>query len=130
MDTKSTQKIYYEILSALLSKEKISVYIDDTELKHALASDHLLQIVTDPKESDIIIIGDEERYKRLLKTSPIVKKVPFFATDYHLVKILPNVIGALYWKKGRSQLIFLKQRLKYYHMDLPKVYDRYIVDSL
>ncbi|MBX0311666.1 MAG: hypothetical protein JHC31_07790 [Sulfurihydrogenibium sp.] len=46
-----------------------------------------------------------------------------------LIKRIKNAVGALYWRKGRPQLIFIKSRLDRFRIQLPSEYRRYLVDE-
>lgn len=133
LEQKSTLKIYHQIFSSILQKKEIKVYTKDKELLEIFRYSRKILPVSDPKESDIIIVGNSsacQQISYLIKDKEKRKEIIVFATDYHLLKEYPYIIGALYWKKGRSQLLFLKQRLEKYHIELPDEYIPFIVESL
>lgn len=81
-------------------------------------------IVTNCKNADFIII-EKDGY-------PIYTDKPTIlvnSDNVNYIKTYVNIIGALYWKKGRPQLIFLKNRLKAYNITLPKEYERFIIEE-
>jgi len=132
-DAQSTLKIYHQILYAMLHKEKIKVYTPDRELRDIFKSSKQIIVAEKPEEADIVIVGNNHSYVRvhdILKHEKKRDSVIMFATDYHLLKESPYIVGALYWKKGRSQLLFIRPRLKQHHIELPKEYEHFIVDSL
>ena len=53
-----------------------------------------------------------------------------FVTKYQLLKISEDVVGAFYWKKGRSQLLFIKKRLERHNIKLPTEYQNFMIDAL
>jgi len=133
LDTQSTLKIYHQIFSAILHKEKIKVYTQDRELQEIFKYSERILPVSQPELSDIVIVGNSHNYEKIIHQLTEQKKkedVIIFATDYHLLKESPLIIGALYWKKGRSQLLFIKPRLEQYYIELPKAYEHFIVESL
>lgn len=128
----STLKIYHQIFSDLLDKKQINVYTRDRELLHIFKRSKYISSVLEPEVSDIIIVHNRQTYEmvmgRIAKkrgTKPII-----FATDYRLLKQYSDIVGALYWKKGRSQLLFLKPRLDQYHISLPRSYEPYILEEI
>jgi len=131
LDTKSTLNIYHELFTSLLSNKKIIVYTKDKELRHVFESSNKIVLCDSIKEATIILISsisglapiDEELLNGALH--PIV-----FATDYRLLKRSNSIIGAFYWKKGRSQLLFIKHRLNKYDIHLPPKYRAFMVDEL
>jgi hypothetical protein len=110
------------------------VYLTDKELKEALSHSKRFVFSQDPLTADIIILNNETDFQKvkyyLSQYSEITAKPIFFATDYHLLESHPEIVGALYWKKGRSQLLFIKSRLQKYHIQLPEAYAPFIVEAL
>ena len=133
LEQKSTLTLYHQILSSLTHKENVIVYTNDRELLPIFRHSRVLIPVIDPEAADVIIVGNEQAYKKIyarLKRKGKEGTVFFFATSYRLFKAHPPIVGALYWKKGRSQLLFLKPRLERYGITLPKEYQPFIVEEL
>ena len=135
LERESTLKVYYNLFSALTRQEHVKVYTTDMELKRVFAGGDRIMTVDDPTLSDIVVVTNEyayEQLKRSLGKKPESEKqnILIFTTDYHLLKEYRDIVGALYWKKGRSQLLFLAPRLKSRHIVLPNIYTPYIVDTL
>jgi hypothetical protein len=131
LDTKSTLNIYHELLSSLLGNKDIILYTKDKELSHVFKSSSKIVLTDNIKNATIILISSSSDLisidERLLTSSlhPIL-----FATDYRLLKKSKSIIGAFYWKKGRSQLLFIKHRLDKYKIHLAPKYRAFIVDEL
>lgn len=136
LERESTLKVYYNLFSALTRQEHVKVYTTDMELKRVFAGGgDRIMAVDDPSLSDIVVVTNEYAYEQLKrslgkKTESEKQNVLIFTTDYHLLKKYRDIVGALYWKKGRSQLLFLAPRLKSRHIILPNIYAPYIVDAL
>lgn len=81
-------------------------------------------IVTDCYNADFIIIGKDSYL--IYKNKPAIL---LNVDDIKNIKTYRNVIGAFYWKKGRPQLIFLKDRMQIYNIKLPKEYERFIIEE-
>ncbi|AFL68383.1 hypothetical protein [Sulfurospirillum barnesii] len=54
------------------------------------------------------------------------KALPRFSTNYDVFKNDTQVIGAFYWRKGRPQLRFNKERCEAFHILLPQELVRYV----
>ena len=78
-----------------------------------------LNIVKNFNKADIIIVLNIP--KKLPNNKPI------FAVGYLTFKNCKPCIGGLYWKKGRPQLILIKERLQYFKINIPKEYRFYII---
>ena len=135
LERESTLKVYYNLFTVLTHQEHVKVYTTDAELKRVFAKGKHIISVDDPLTSDIVVVTNEDDYARLErdiagKPASDKEEILIFTTDYHLLKAHQDIVGALYWKKGRSQLLFLAPRLKRHHITLPKSYMPYIVDTL
>jgi hypothetical protein len=133
LDTQSTLNVYRDLLSSLVPKQVIRVYVPDQELHEVFAHSKKMIPVPEPTEADIVIVPNQSVYRfiRAKLTSMKEKKMPlFFATDYRVLRDSDEVVGALYWRKGRSQLLFVDERLQKHGIKLPVRYQRYSVDAL
>ncbi len=128
-DKESTVKIYHHLFHAISQKEVIKVYTRDKEYRDAFDSSKLIQLVDTPAKADVILICCDKEMKKLIDVSKS-QDVNLFATSYKLLKQYPQIIGAFYWKKGRSQLLFVKERLKKRNIKLPQEYQKFVVESL
>ena len=128
----STLKVYHEIFMSVLHKEKVKVYTSAKELKEVFRTSPEIVLVNDPDLADIVVVDTDRSYQDVLKHMDMQQqnKIPFFATHYQLLTAYDNVIGALYWKKGRSQLLFVKPRLERFGIILSSEYKPFIVDEL
>jgi len=135
LDRESTLKIYHNLFSALTHHEYVKVYTTDPELRSIFAKGEKVTAVDDPFKSDVVVVSNASAYEQLQRyfaknADRNRENLLIFATDYHLLKEHHDIVGALYWKKGRSQLLFLTPRLKRYHVTLPDSYTLYMVDTL
>lgn len=134
LDRDSTLKMYHGIFSALFSNPSISVYTNDKEYRDVFSYSKRIFLTKELEEADIALITDERSLKRILyrfKVNTNVSKKPIlFVTDYHFLKESDDIVGAFYWRKGRSQLLFIKQRLKEHDITLPREYQSFMIDAL
>ncbi len=108
----------------------ISVYTTDKEYRKVFTASKRIFLSSSPEESDIILITNRLTLKTILKRNNVdisAKKPILFVTDYRFLKVSEDIVGAFYWRKGRSQLLFIKKRLvtaKYpTSQSIPKFYD-------
>lgn len=129
LDRDSTLKIYQDIFISLSTKQVVSVYTLDSEYQSVFKQASKLHIVHRPEISDIILITNISGLDAL-KTLPKGEKSPIvFVTEYQLLKKSEKIVGAIYWRKGRSQLLFLKNRLEKNNITLPAKYHKFIVEK-
>ena len=132
-ERESTLKMYHGIFSALSPKTVISVYTTDKEYRKVFTTSKRIFLAKKPEESDIILITNRSTLQSILHRNKInqnPKKPILFVTDYRFLKYSEDVVGAFYWRKGRSQLLFIKKRLKQQGIQLPKAYQNFMIDEL
>ena len=134
LERKSTLKIYHSIFHALSSKENISVYTNDKEYRDVFIHSKEISLSEDPENTDIILITQESMLNEILDSmSQDMNKTEqpiIFVTNYKFLKISEKIIGAFYWRKGRSQLLFIKNRLERSNITLPEEYQKFMIDEL
>ncbi|WP_295420958.1 hypothetical protein [Sulfurovum sp.] len=133
LDRDSTLKLYHKLFFSLSPKAEISVYVNDNEYRKIFLSSKRLQLTKEPKDADIVLITDERTLEKVLAKRQDIqtdKKPILFVTDHHFLDRSKDIVGAFYWRKGRSQLLFVKNRLDQYHIVLPAEYQKFIIDEL
>lgn len=134
LDRESTLKMYHKLLFSLSPKAIVSVYVDDDEYRKVFSFSKRIQLINEPENADIVLITNESTLYSILENpilqNSIYKKPILFATDYRFLKRSDDIIGAFYWRKGRSQLLFIKDRLDRHHILLPREYKDFLVDEL
>lgn len=134
LEKESTLKIYHDIFSALSSRGLISVYTNDREYREVFRHSKKIILSKNLEEADIVLITNEVMLKLVLKRNKLNnhlnKKPIYFVTDYKFLGKSVESVGAFYWRKGRSQLLFVKKRLDEQNITLPRDYQKFIIDEL
>ncbi|MBT8349112.1 MAG: hypothetical protein HKP62_06690 [Sulfurovum sp.] len=133
LERESTLKMYHGIFSALTSKAMISIYTTDEEYIKVFTASKRIILAQKPEESDIMLITDRSTLNNILESDTIdqdTKRPILFVTDYHFLKYSEDVVGAFYWRKGRSQLLFIHKRLEEHNITLPVLYQKFMIDEL
>jgi hypothetical protein len=128
MDRDSTLKIYHEIFTSLSNKKHFSIYTENKVYMNIFSTSKRIHLVSSPKLADIILLTKHSSIKSI--SSIDCKNKILFATKYTLLKSHSHIIGAFYWRRGRAQLLFIKNRLKAHGISLPNKYREYIRDTL
>jgi len=130
----STLKMYHGIFSALSTKNTIFVYTTDKEYIEVFSHSKRIFLTNELEEADIALITDKRSLKSIVYRLNVdrkeSKKPILFVTDYRFLKMSDDIVGAFYWRKGRSQLLFIKKRLKEHNIRLPEAYQNYTIDEL
>ena len=134
LEKESTLKIYNQIFSSLVSKPVISVYTADKEYKDVFSQSDKIRLVDEASVADIVLITNRPTLFKIIKERQWMQQTDdkpiLFVTDYRLLKYSLDIVGAFYWRKGRSQLLFIKDRLNQYHISLPQEYQAFMIDKL
>jgi len=134
MDRESTLNIYHGIFHALFANRQVSVYTLDRAYRDVFKDSPKISISETLENSDIALITDERTLNDVLYTmngnTDYSKKPMLMVTNYKFVKVSDKIVAAFYWRKGRSQLLFIKKRLEQYDTILPEEYQKFMIDEL
>ena len=118
------KKIYSTILHSIFPEKKtIHLYTDSKQKESLFAQIKGVQLVQ-KERADILIIG---------KTDQDIndEKSIIFVDNFHAFKFYKKIaIGGFYWKKGRPNLVFIRENLQKHHIVLPPAMQKYIYDNL
>jgi len=118
-------KILEKLFLDLLKKEKVKVFVvgdrGERYRRNVKKFAKKLSIVSSCKEADITLIaGFVERIPK-----DCLKGLLFSTKKEHIFKF-KNCLGALYWKKGRPNLVLIREKLEKHGIELPSEYERFI----
>jgi hypothetical protein len=113
-------RLIEKILIDMTDKQPVNVCVINYDVNKILNYSKYLRI-TNCEYADFMIIGKD--------SEEIDYNKPAIVFDEDLIKKVKNAVGALYWKKGRPQLIFIKSRLDKYKIQLPNEYKGYLVEE-
>ncbi|MDQ7046546.1 MAG: hypothetical protein Q9M39_02620 [Sulfurovum sp.] len=133
LERESTLKMYHGIFSALSSKTMTSVYTTDKEYRNVFRTSKRIFLAKKLEKADIILITNKSTLQRIIrkiKVNQTTQNSILFVTDYHFLKYSEDIVGAFYWRKGRSQLLFVEKRLKQQGIQLSKAYQNFMIDEL
>jgi len=113
-------RLIEKILIDMADEQPVNVCVINYDVNKILNYSKYLRI-TNCENSDFMIIGKD--------SEEINYNKPAIVFDEDLIKKFKNAVGALYWKKGRPQLIFIKSRLDKYKIQLPSEYKGYLIEE-
>lgn len=109
------------IINLLFPNQKISLFSQDKEYIAGNESKYFV-VVDDCSDAKIIIVKSMKSISK-----KCLKKIRYIiVTSYGSYKEDAHPIGAIFWQKGRLNLIFRKKRLEELSLSLPKRYNKYI----
>ncbi len=117
-------KIIEKIISQISLKKQIYIWSDDKNILNKLEKNNKLLITHNCQEATFIILRD----KHLL--SKVCSKAHIFVLNYQLLSDLPQSFGALFWKKGRPNIVILAPRIQAQNIKISKALEPYLEDKL
>ncbi|GEM_PF-340952 len=119
-------RILEKIFSDITGKRKVKVYLLGNKSNYFSTNmkkySKNLKEIKNCKEADIVFLAG--RYKNKLPKSCYGKVV--FSSRRKDVFIRKNCIGAFFWKKGRPNILFIREKLNRKKVKLPSEYDKFI----
>ncbi|WP_457640943.1 hypothetical protein [Persephonella sp.] len=107
-DKKTEVKIIERICMTLLDKQYVNVFVSN-DISYILKYSNRFISTNSCKQADIIISNKALNIKEC-------SDKPIFVIKYYLLKKYPNAIGALYWHKGRPNIVLIKERLEMFNL--------------
>lgn len=117
-------KILEKIFSAIDIKKPLIVYSDNKELLFELKKNKNLTTSSSCQNATLLVIED----KKSLDGS--CTKKPIFVLEYDLLSKIPQSFGAIFWKKGRPNIIIIAPRAKRYFISISESLEKYTEDKV
>ena len=105
-NTSHQVKILEKIVSEISINKQIIIWSDDKEVIYELKNSNKFLTTKNCQDATLIILKDK---KNLLK---ICNNIHIFALNYKLLSEIPQSFGALFWKKGRPNIVIVEPRIK------------------
>ena len=102
--------ILEKVLSELSIKQEIKIWSDNKEILAELKNHNNYKTVQSCENATIIILENKDKLIKACSNKHI------FALNYQLLSDIPQSFGALFWKKGRPNIVILKPRIKAQHI--------------
>jgi len=128
-DKESTVKLYHHLFHSMIQHETIKFYTQNREYATVFAHAEHFVLVDKAEDADIVLLTSKKEIEKL-KNTILPKNTILFTTSYRLLKTNDDIVGAFYWRKGRSQLLFIRERLEKKNIHLPQSYRKYIIGEL
>jgi len=111
------------ITNITIEKDK-KVWCDDKEILKELANHNNLQVVQNCNDATVIILKNKENLSKECKSKYI------FTLNYQLLSETKESFGALFWKKGRPNIVILEPRIEEQNIKISKDLEPYLEEQL
>jgi len=124
----SSDKLRVKILETIFSEitidEKLRVWSDNKNILSEIREHDKFETATSCNSANIIIL----EYKENLQESCSSKCI--FVLKYNLLSDIEHSFGALFWKKGRPNIVILEPRVKSQSIIITKDLEPYLEDKV
>lgn len=117
-------QILEKIFTNISIKNELIIWSDNKELLSELKKKTGLTTSMECKDASFIILKD----KKNLKEECYKKSI--FVLDYPLLKEIPQSFGAMFWKKGRPNIVIIAPRVKEQSIKVSDKLNKYTEDRI
>ena len=117
-------QILEKVLSKISINKEIRIYSDNKRILSEL-KDHASFITTESyKDATLLILENES----VPKKACMLKAV--FVLKYDLLTAIPQSFGALFWKKGRPNIVIIEPRIESQNIIITKDLEPYLEEKI
>lgn len=113
-------KILEKIISEISINNQMKIWSDDKNILSSLKENFNLKIVSKCDKATFVILKNKENLSKICISAYI------FVLDYKLLSDIPKSFGALFWKKGRPNIVIIKPRIKSQNIKITQNLEPYL----
>ncbi len=123
-DTNHKVKILEKIISEISLDKQILIWSDDKSILAQLKNNNKIKTTQNCQTATFVILKDKKQL------SSICSKSHIFVLNYKLLSDIPQSFGALFWKKGRPNIVIIEPRIKAQSITISKNLAPYLEDRV
>jgi len=117
-------KIIEKIFSEISINKELIIWSDNEQLLKEVQGDDNYKTSSNCIDANILIIEKKENIPNECKNKYI------FVLNYKLLSDVPQSFGALFWKKGRPNIVIIEPRIKTQLIKVSKNLDPYLEEKV
>jgi hypothetical protein len=117
-------QILEKIFQNISIKEEIVLWSDNKNLLQEFAKNRHFHTTNDCDKATLLILED----KKNLPKSVCQKAI--FVLEYALLKEIPQSFGAMFWKKGRPNIVLIESRMQTHSIQIGKGLEMYVEEKI
>ncbi len=117
-------KIIEKIFSEISIGEELKIWSDSSDILFGLQTSAHFKIVQNLQDANIIILEKSDTF-----LSEYLSKA-IFVLNYSLLSEIPQSFGALFWKKGRPNIVIIQPRIEKQSITVSKDLYPYMEDRV
>lgn len=118
-------QILEKIFLNIFINDKITIWSDNKELLSEFKKSSGLIITDGCEKATIIVIENKENIKK-----EECQGKPIFVLNYNHLSDLSSSFGALFWKKGRPNIVIIAPRIKSQNITISKELNTYLEEKI
>ncbi len=99
-------KILEKVVSEISIDKQIKIWSDDKEIIAQIKKSNKFTTTTNCQDATFIILKEKKNL------SDVCSNICIFVLNYKLLSEIPKSFGALFWKKGRPNIVIVEPRIK------------------
>lgn len=116
--------IIEKILSECSIKHEVKVYSDNKDILLEIKNHKHYKVVQNCEEASVIILENKNSLKKACADKHI------FVLNYKLLSEVPQSFGALFWKKGRPNIVIIKPRIEKQSLKISENLEAYLEEKV
>jgi len=116
--------IIEKILSEISIDKKLKIWSDNPRILRELKEHKRFQVVNNMKQSNMVILEDKNNFTNACMCKSV------FVLKYKLLSEIPKSFGALFWKKGRPNIVIIEPRIKFQSIKISKALEPYLEEKV
>ncbi len=117
-------KILEKIVSEISLKEQITIWSDNKDILSQLQKNKKFKTTKYCQNATFVILKDKDHLLKVCNSAHI------FVLNYKLLSDIPQSFGALFWKKGRPNIVILESRIKAQNITVSQNLEPYLEEKI
>jgi hypothetical protein len=116
--------ILEKVFTNISINKTLIIWSDDKELIEEFNKKGSLATTANCKDATLLILENKKNIEQVCQNTPI------FVLDYALLKEVPQSFGAIFWKKGRPNIVIIAPRAKSQSITISDKLDDYLEEKI
>lgn len=113
-------KILEKVISEISINKQMKIWSDDRGIITELKKSNKFITTTNCQDATCIILKNKN------SLSKVCSNIHIFVLNYQLLSEIPQSFGALFWKKGRPNIVIIEPRIKAQNIKVTKSLKPYL----
>ncbi|RLA72163.1 MAG: hypothetical protein DRG78_24200 [Epsilonproteobacteria bacterium] len=117
-------KILEKIFSEISIGKDIKIWSDNQDILIGLTNNQNFSTTQNSKDANVIILKDATSIDKITENQTV------FVLEYKLLSTVKKSFGALFWKKGRPNIVIVEPRIKMQSIEITKELEPYLEEKI